>query len=112
MPLTKLDGPVIDIGQSVSAPLNCTAGRIIRIHAPAAWTPANITFQLSFDGTTWSELVDRSGNPVTTAVVPGGVIVLQPQMQQLAWLRIRSGTQAVRVNQAAQRVFQTILDTP
>ena len=110
--LVQLDGPVIAAGQSLSSALDCSAGVIQRIYAPRNWTPANITFQLSFDGTNWSELADRSGNTVTAAVVPSAVVVVAEPMRKLQFLKIRSGTKSQPINQAALASFKVVIEQP
>jgi hypothetical protein len=110
MALVQLAGPSIAAGQSLSAALDCTAGRIVRIYTPAAWTGSNITFQLSFDGVTWADLVDRGGKEVSAAVKPNSVIILSDYAQQIAWIKIRSGTAAAPLVQAAQRDFKTTIE--
>jgi hypothetical protein len=109
MPLTQLAGPTIAAGESLSSGLDCTQGVPVRIYTPAGWTPANLTFQLSFDGITYRDLVDRGGAEVVAAVKPNAVIILQQSNQQLAWFKVRSGTSAAPVPQAAQRVFATTI---
>ena len=108
--LVQLVGPTIAAGQSLSAGLDCTAGVISRIYAPPEWDTANITFQLSFDGITWANLVNRSGAEIAAALKPNSVVILTEYTRQMAWLKIRSGTSVAPVIQTAQRVFKTTLE--
>lgn len=110
MALTQLAGPVIQAGASLSDGLDCTAGRIVRIYTPSAWTGSNITFQLSFDGVTWANLLNRSGAEIIAAVKPNSVIILTEYTQQVAHIKIRSGTAAEPVVQAARRDFKTTIE--
>ena len=110
MALTQLAGPVIQAGASLSDGLDCTAGVITRIFTPPAWTGTNITFQLSFDGVTWANLVTRSGAEVVAAVKPNSVIILTEYSRQVAHLKIRSGTAAAPVVQAERRDFKTTIE--
>jgi hypothetical protein len=110
MALTQLNGPIIEAGQSLSAGLDCTQGKIVRIYTPAAWTAANITFQISFDNVTYRDLLERGGGEITAAVVPNSAIILQQANQQLAFIKIRSGTRAAPIVQTAQRIFLTTIE--
>jgi len=110
MALTQLAGPVIQAGASLSDGLDCTAGRIVRFFTPPAWTGSNVTFQLSFDGVTWANLVNRSGAEIVAAVKPNSVIILTEYAGQIAHIKIRSGTAAAPVVQAARRDFKTIIE--
>ena len=110
MALVQLPGPVIQAGQSLSDSLDCTTGKIVRIYTPAAWTGSNISFQLSFDGVVWANLVNRSGAEIIAAVKPNSVIILTEYTQQVAWLKIRSGTSAAPVVQTARRDFKTTIE--
>src|SRR6185369_6203363 len=81
MPLTIL--PVfIQAGQSLSDPVDCSAGPIIKITQPGAWTidaptggPAALTFQTSSDGIMFNDVFDPAGNELSYVVIAGtGVI--------------------------------------
>lgn len=40
MPVTVINGPVIEAGQALSDAVDCSAGKVVRITTPAEWTPA------------------------------------------------------------------------
>lgn len=112
--ITLLQGPVIQAGQSLSDPLDCRAGAILRMIMPSAWTSANITFQTSTDGTNFHDLVDNWGKEVMLPLVTGTVIVVSeaiPYLDLVPWLRIRSGSRDAPLPQQAQRAFQLVIDT-
>lgn len=102
---------LISSGSSLSAAINLGGLRLFAIVMPAAWTTANITFQVSADnGATWSNLVDQNGTELTAVAGAGQCIVLSPtQFSAFQYLRLRSGTNASPVNQAADRTLQLIV---
>ena len=126
MALTILPGPVIQAGASLSDPLDCSAGIITRLHMPAIWTPANLTFQVSSDGTNFANLYSFDGIETMIPVVPGSAIVIAvgsssasassvssriepPDLRGVSWLKVRSGPAAWPVVQTAQRQFMITL---
>jgi hypothetical protein len=56
LPTVIITGPVIQRLDAISDVLDCTAGTLIGIMTPAAWTPANLSFQVSLDGVAFSNL--------------------------------------------------------
>jgi hypothetical protein len=72
---------------------------------PANWTTAGISLQASVDGgTTWAELTTVAGTPYAIGSLTGGTlsyyIAIDPTtLRGVMALKIRSGTQALPVNQ-------------
>src|SRR6478609_5298399 len=58
MGLTIVDGPTIAAGESLSDGADCTGGSIVRVTIPQEYTPANLTFQASSDGSFYNDLYD------------------------------------------------------
>jgi len=113
MTLQVLAGPVIHEGESLSDPLDCTAGAIVRLTMPHDWTPANLTFQISTDGVGFNDLVTFDGKPVTIAVVAGSAVVVAPlsdYLKAVAHLKVRSGTRDHPVKQAERREFAIAIE--
>jgi hypothetical protein len=76
---------------------------------PAAWTAASLTFQGSADGTTYGDLYD-AGTEMSTAAGASRVIHLDwTKFVGLRFLKIRSGTTGVPVNQGGDRVLTLVL---
>lgn len=77
------------------------------IQIPSVWTSANITFQASIDGATYTDVYEIDGSELMVTV--GGasrMVVFGPQ----AWpgfrfIKLRSGTTATPVVQAAARTL-------
>lgn len=99
-------------GQSLSGVVDLGEIPLVAIQMPAGWDAANITFQASYDGTNFFNLVDGSGNEVTvTNPVANRYIMIRAfyDFFGVRFFKVRSGTSAVPVNQTAQR--QIILIT-
>ncbi len=117
---------VIASGASVSSAMRLHNPGLVRLvpqHLviPAAWTAANVTLQGITTGVTnfidvnlegavaqnawpWADLFDPFGNEIVIPAAAGRGIVLSPQDFMGWWaLRVRSGTAAAPVVQAAQR---------
>ncbi|MFQ5850898.1 MAG: hypothetical protein ACE5JU_09955 [Candidatus Binatia bacterium] len=98
---------------SLSGEIDLEGFKIIGIVMPAAWTAANLTFQAAdVTGGTFQDVFDDAGTEVTVTVAAARYIGLDATMPELAgirFLKIRSGTSAVPVNQAAARTLTLIL---
>ena len=108
-------------GQSLSGAVDLFAARtreeydptLAAIQMPAAWTSAKITFQVSNDGETYGNLYKKDGSTEHEVDVSGytaassGVVrtvQLEPQLFfGFRYMKIRSGTAASPVSQAAER---------
>ncbi|WP_156680260.1 hypothetical protein [Sphingomonas profundi] len=104
----------IAAGTSLSPVVDLAGERLHRIVVPAGWTAAAISFQSSSSGTTFADLFDVSGEvTLSTSIVAGGrAIVVDPAVfLGVRYLRLRSGTSAGAVNQAADRAL-TLVTVP
>jgi hypothetical protein len=109
-----LHGPVISAGESLSQPLDCTSGTGASIIMPLAWKPDEVlTFQISPDGTTYYDVMDKEGYETTVAVIPGTVVLMPVDVSQIgAFVKFRSGSRASPVPQEEQRDFMMIMAKP
>jgi hypothetical protein len=102
-------------GTSLSAAIGLGAKVLHAIVMPAAWTAADLTFQVSIDGTSFVELIDETGNPqggvpMDFAAQASQFIAVNPMVFRTANLiKVRSGTSALPVNQGADRILTLIL---
>jgi hypothetical protein len=81
----------------------------VRLNMPAAWTTANLTFQVSEDGTTFRNLYDDAGSETTVTAAASRSIIVDPlDFIGVGALKIRSGTAASTVGQAATRVIEVV----
>lgn len=93
-------------GESLSGVIELRGCSLSKIIMPSTWTAANITFQISCDGTTYADLYDENGNEITLSVAASRAYKLPIDLWcDVRWLKIRSGTGAVPVNQAADRIL-------
>lgn len=100
----------IPAGQSLSAAVDVGLGDLVRFYMPPAWSPANLTFQMSPDNVAYSDLFNQdSGGEFMIGVRPNVVIVTGVQWRALAWMKIRSGTSGRPVIQAQDRVFKLVV---
>jgi hypothetical protein len=82
---------------------------------PPAWTPANISFQISADNIEYFDLVDHTnGLEALVPVIAGTARMLHQDIwaRGIGWWKIRSGGRAHPVIQAEDRVFKVTLAPP
>ena len=106
--MASLNEPTATIanGASLSGAIKFGNRRLARIDMPAAWTAADLTFQGSVDGTTFSDLYDADGNEYTIqADASRCIIVALNDFIGLPYIKIRSGTSAAAVNQSGTRTI-------
>lgn len=97
------DQVAIAPGASLSPMLGLGDKTLLGVHIPAVWTAASISFQVSPDGgVTWFEFLDAKGAVTSYAVAAGQYAAFDPALfRGMNAIKIRSGTSAVPVNQAA-----------
>lgn len=98
-------------GASLSNVVDMDTARLFAIQMPAAWTAAVLTFSVSFDGVTYADMYDVAGVEVsfTTSAARYLVLTNPVQWQGVRFVKVRSGTSAAAVNQAAERVLNLVL---
>lgn len=108
--LPKTASATIANGAALSGAVFLGDGVLCAIEMPAVWTAADITFQTSEDGTTWYDLRDDTGTEIKiTSPTAAYRLSLAPGLFASAvWLKVRSGTSASAVNQAAARTLTLI----
>jgi len=104
----------ITAATSLSSICNLT-GQIAGIVIPSAWTAASITFQFSMLGTTFEDVYDTLGNEITiaSASIPTASNRYidftsgswSPAWYAAGYIKIRSGSSASPVVQAADRLL-------
>lgn len=94
-------------GASVSATVDLSNAVLTGIIMPAAWTAADLTVEVSHDGTAWIGLAyDATAtqcNNITTPAVDTAHAFDVRAMAPYQYIRLRSGTTASPVNQGADR---------
>jgi hypothetical protein len=101
-------------GASLSGTIDLSAGerQLTGIQMPAAWTAASLTFAVSHDGVTFVPLY-WDGAEYAIAAAGGAAASLGVSLEPSAFagwpfVRIRSGTAAAAVNQAAERTLAVL----
>jgi len=76
---------------------------------PAVWTAAGITFKAGFTSSATADVFDSAGNEVALTVVAAHYVPIAPAtLNGALFLKIRSGTAASPVAQAAERTLTLI----
>lgn len=96
-------------GTSLSGPVDLGEQKLIGIAMPAAWTAAGLSFQGSNDNVTYTDLVDAAG-AVLARTVGASQFSLVSGLDLPRYIKVRSGTLAVPVNQGADRTLQLTLE--
>lgn len=97
-------------GGSLSAAVDMGRNELVRIDLPSAWTAAALTFQVSVDGTTFTNLyISGSEFSKTEAAASRGVgIDYSDAVKMHRYIKVRSGTAASAVNQEAARTLRLV----
>jgi hypothetical protein len=92
-------------GASLSAEIDCGSRVLGAILMPAAWDAANLTFQFATEsGGTFVDLYDDAGTEYLVVAAASRAIALhQAAFKNVPFLKIRSGTAALPVNQTDDR---------
>jgi hypothetical protein len=101
---------VFEAGESLSQGINTGTGQIYAILVPQDWSPtANLTFQISADGTNYCDVFDSRGNEAMMPALPGTAIIPDAAnvawLQAVGWIRLRSGSRKAPVPQEEIRTF-------
>jgi hypothetical protein len=114
MPLTIINGPFIQAGESLSDAVDLDGGNLVRITMAGHWNGGNLTFQVSTDGELFNDLFDGHGNEITMVMTKGAaipVLDLGGWTRMLGHLKIRSGTRSHPVVQDDVREFALTVET-
>lgn len=96
-------------GGSLSGAVDLAGKTLLGIVMPAAWTAANLTFQVSSDGVTYNDLYDNVGAEKTVIAAASRFIIAIPaDWVGVRYVKVRSGTAAATVAQGAQRDIKLI----
>jgi len=111
--LTIANGESVSGSVNLNGMTNAPNGlRLFGIVMPAAWTAANLTFQVSYDnGASWVDMYDDGGSEIVAIASTSRLIVLRDPttFSAVPMLKVRSGTAATPVNQGAARTLTLVL---
>ena len=99
----------IKAGESVSTGAYLTTSNLAMIIAPAKWTSANLSFQVSADGSNWSDLFEAGGAEMLKTINAGTSVLVPTEMTDSAlYLRLRSGPRLAPVPQEQDAIFTLV----
>lgn len=101
-------------GASLSGAQELTEGQLVGILMPAAWTAAAVSFDVSYDGTTYAPLYNQSGEVKVSsshiATAERRYFALDPvDFMGARYLKIRSGLNGAAVAQGAARTITLLM---
>ena len=107
MPPSMVKTATIQAGASLSNVLDLGSGTAIFLHMPIEWTPALLSFQLSPDGTNFTNAVDMNAREIAYNVLPGTTVRLGAEWSSSAmgYMKLRSGTKDFPVAQEQTRTI-------
>lgn len=99
-------------GESLSSVANLGRRSLLAIVTPAAWTTASLTFQGSDDGAAFADIYDDGvERAIASAIVVASRWLVMPAPDlwlSIPFLKLRSGSAASPVNQAALRTIKLV----
>lgn len=102
-------------GAALSGAVDLYGCSLVGIQMPATWTAASLSFDVSIDGTTYTALYTVSSAlaateyAITSPAASYGISLDPAIFAGWRFLKVRSGTAAATVNQAAARVITLIV---
>lgn len=111
--MTQTQTATISNGQAISSPVTMQAGfRPVALVLPSSFDGTKITFQVSVDGSTWSNLRLAFGQSqeLDTEAAAGAAVRIEWFPTWPKAFRIRSGTAASATNQTADRALTVVFE--
>jgi len=110
--LTEPMDVVIAAAGSLSAAQNLGGRVVTGIFMPATWTAASLTFQASADNVTFVDMHVDGAEYVATADASIYIVLAADNWLGVNFLKVRSGTSATPVAQAAERTLTLMTGVP
>ncbi len=101
----------IGASQNESSVLELLTVTLVCMYLPSTWDAADLAFAASYDGVTFSDM-HEFGSPVTAQCAAGQYV--PPDFAKfvgVAYLKIRSESGGVPVNQISERVLKPVFRT-
>jgi hypothetical protein len=96
-------------GASLSGVVDLGGRKLVAIVMPGTWTAASLTFQASPDGVTYYNVYDGATERALVVAASYYSALNIGDWVGFRYLKIRSGTAASAVNQAAERVLTLVM---
>lgn len=104
-----LQTATIAINTALAAAVDLGMNRLVGIVMPSGWDAAAITFQASVDGTTYYDVYSSGGTELNFTVAASRFVNVDPTtLRGWRYVKVRSGTTGVPVNQTAARAVQLV----
>ena len=104
------DTVTIAAAASLSDAVDLETSTLMAVIMPAAWDAAGLTFEVSHNGTDWVDLYNEFGELLVTVADTDRYIHLTPaEWVGVRHVKVRSGTSAAAVAQAAERVITLVV---
>lgn len=85
---------------TVSGPVYLNGLAVVGFVMASTWDAADLTFQMSVDGTTYNNVYDDDDNEYTVQASASRYVLVEPvEMRGVRWLQVRSGTSGTPVTQ-------------
>ena len=101
----------IPAGQALSNAVDCSTGMPVFVYLPATWMPATLSFQVSPDGTNFSDLFTAESREIMLNVAAGTAVRLDQAWEPVTYLKVRSGSRHNVVPQDSNQLITIVLDT-
>lgn len=95
----------IPAGEYLSNAIDLSLATAIFIFMPQAWTPAMLSFQISYNNTDFYDLFDESAREITMNISPATAMRNPAIPAQAGWLRFRSGSRLSPIKQTGDRTI-------
>ena len=99
----------IENGGSLSGAVDLGGRKLVAIVMPDTWDAAGLTFQASPDGVTYFNVYDDGVERQLTVAASYYSALNIADWIGIRWFKIRSGTAASAVNQAAERTLTLVI---
>jgi hypothetical protein len=101
----------ITSGGSLSAAIDLGVYRLVGIAIPATFEPTSVTFQASYDGSTYNNVYDASGVEKAASVGVSRRVILSPSdFLGVRYVKVRGGTAGTPTTVAADRTLKLIAE--
>lgn len=102
---------VIASGASVSTTIDIGTGELVALGMPSGWTTASITFQNSYDDSTYVGINDATGAEIAVLLPAASknIALSFAGIKGLGKIKLVSGTAAVAVNQGSARTILVVI---
>jgi len=106
---TRVFTVTIANGASLSGAVDLAGYRVMAVQMPAALTGTSVTFQTSFDGTTYGNLYDTTGTEESAVVAASRVVWLEPAtFVTFEYIKVRSGTAGTPTTELGDRIIKLL----